>query len=152
MSRIATLPVPLGGGADALRKWARQQLEAGVPRGILYLSILNSEIPTDFAEMLAWQELERTLGEIMVKRNLDGQAAERADDEDRAITLYEANVTDRFDGSHPYERLRILYAREHRYGDAIRICETYLEHIAVDPEICESYRKWIPKYRGASET
>ena len=36
---MSTLPVPFGRGADFLRKWARQQLEAGVPRGVLYLAM-----------------------------------------------------------------------------------------------------------------
>jgi|SRR5438552_8110776 len=144
---MSTLPVPFGRGADFLRKWAGQQLEAGVPRGVLYLAILKSPIPSDLGEMLAWQELERDIGGTMVNRNLDGQAAEEANARDRAVELYEANVADRFDGSHPYERLRIIYARERRYRDAIRICETYLRHVAVDPKLCESYRKWIRKYR-----
>ena len=146
MSKIPTLAVPFGRGANALHKWAAGQLEEGVPRGVLYLSILNSPIPSDADEMRAGQELEREIGGVMVNRNLEGRAAEKATATDRAIELYEANVADRFDGSHPYERLRIIYAGERQYADAIRICETYLQGVAVDPELCESFKRWIRKY------
>ena len=78
MSKIPTLTVPLGRGANALRKWTAGQLKAGVPRGVLYLSILQSPQPSDFDEMLAWRELEREIGGIMVNRNLEGRVAEKA--------------------------------------------------------------------------
>lgn len=62
----------------------------------------------------------------MVDRNLTGIELERAGAIDRAIFLYEANVAERFDGSHPYERLRILYTKQRDYRNALRICRAYL--------------------------
>ena len=62
----------------------------------------------------------------MVERNNKGIAREKAGDITAAVRLYEANIRDRFDGTHPYNRLRIIYARQKRYDDAIRVCQAYL--------------------------
>src|ERR1700722_8392335 len=61
-----------------------------------------------------------------VDRNLKGIELEKKGHTAPAVRLYEANIADQFDGSHPYERLRILYARQHRWADAIRVCEAYI--------------------------
>jgi hypothetical protein len=61
-----------------------------------------------------------------VDRNLVGIELERAGAVDRAIALYEANVAESFIGSHPYERLRILYTKRHDYPNALRVCRAYL--------------------------
>ncbi len=62
----------------------------------------------------------------MVDRNLAGIHLERSGAIDRAIVLYEANVAESFIGSHPYERLRILYTKQHDYANALRVCRAYL--------------------------
>jgi hypothetical protein len=41
--------------------------------------------------------------------------------------LYEANLADSFEGMRPYERLRLIYTRQRRYKDAIRVCQAYLD-------------------------
>lgn len=62
----------------------------------------------------------------MVDRNLTGIDLERAGAIDRAIALYEANVAESFIGSHPYERLRIIYTKQRDYPNALRVCRAYL--------------------------
>jgi tetratricopeptide (TPR) repeat protein len=59
--------------------------------------------------------------------NLSGIKAEKNDDSEEAIRLYEQNVSARFDGSHPYKRLAIIYHKQKRYDDEIRVLE-----VAVD--------------------
>jgi len=46
--------------------------------------------------------------DIFVWRNLKVKEYEKGDNINKDKELYEANVLDRFHGSHPYERLRIL--------------------------------------------
>jgi hypothetical protein len=65
--------------------------------------------------------------DIVVSRNLKGIEHEKAGRVAKAVTLYEANVADRFDGSHPYDRLRVIYTREEKFEDAIHICEAYIQ-------------------------
>jgi hypothetical protein len=63
-----------------------------------------------------------------VNRNLKGTEYEKAGEDGKAIRLYEANVKDGFDGSHPYERLRILYSERGREKDVKRVCEAFIRH------------------------
>lgn len=58
-----------------------------------------------------------------VWRNIRGMELEDAGKTDEAIRLYEMNVSDHDIGSHPYERLRIIYTKRRDYADAIRVCQ-----------------------------
>lgn len=62
-----------------------------------------------------------------VTKNSRAKELEKEGRVDEAILLYEENVTARFDGSHPYERLAIIYTKRKQYNDAIRVL-----HIAID--------------------
>jgi tetratricopeptide (TPR) repeat protein len=56
-------------------------------------------------------------------RNLQGISFEQQGRIDEAIDLYEQNVSLKFDGSHPYTRLAIIYRRRKQYDDEIRVIE-----------------------------
>ncbi len=45
----------------------------------------------------------------------------------KAIDLYEANILDGFDGNHPYDRLAIIYKKQQRIDDEIRVLEKAIE-------------------------
>lgn len=62
----------------------------------------------------------------MVERNLQGQVFERSGNIDKAIELFEQNVSDRFSGNYPYERLRIIYTKRKQYQQAIRVCRAFM--------------------------
>lgn len=62
-----------------------------------------------------------------VKANLDGAEAEKNGDIDTAIMLYERNVAERFDGSHPYKRLATIYRKQKRYADEVRVLRTAIQ-------------------------
>lgn len=64
--------------------------------------------------------------EFLVSRNNKGIEKEKKGDLEGAVFIYEISVADAFFGTHPYDRLRIIYTRMKRYRDAIRICRTYL--------------------------
>lgn len=89
------------------------------------------------------QKIENTI----VSRNLKGIILEKSGHIEKAIELYETNVRDWFDGTHPYERLRIIYTREGRFADAIRVCEAYIAHCQNDPIGKSKYRKAIDSLR-----
>jgi len=57
----------------------------------------------------------------MVNRNLKGIELEKKGNIEDAIKLYEKNVTDEFDGTHPYKRLAIIYRKKGQIEDEIRI-------------------------------
>jgi len=58
--------------------------------------------------------------EVQAERNLRGIELEKTGRIDEAISLYEQNVKERFDGSHPYTRLAVLYNRRKQYDKEIR--------------------------------
>lgn len=74
------------------------------------------------------------LAGVLVDRNLDGKQAERERREEDAVRLYEANVADEFMGSHPYERLLIIYCRTGRAEDAARVAQACLRHVRMGEE------------------
>ncbi|MEI8366758.1 MAG: hypothetical protein WCF65_10120, partial [Parachlamydiaceae bacterium] len=78
----------------------------------------------------------------VVDRNLKGIEYEKAGKEAAAIKLYEANVADEFDGSHPYERLRIIYTGKKKYKDAMRVCGAFIDNKSINnPEMKQKMAK-----------
>ena len=59
----------------------------------------------------------------LVNRNLKGIKLEKEGKIDKAIKLYEKNIEEEFDGSHPYERLAIIYSKKGSLEDEIRVLE-----------------------------
>jgi len=59
--------------------------------------------------------------DIMVDRNNKGIELEKKGDIEDAIKLYEQNVADEFFGTHPYDRLAIIYRKRKQFDDEIRI-------------------------------
>jgi tetratricopeptide (TPR) repeat protein len=69
----------------------------------------------------------RQSSSIMVKRNLKGKNLEKKGRIQEAIECYEANVSARFPGYEPYNRLRVIYTNQKRYADAIRVFQAYID-------------------------
>lgn len=61
--------------------------------------------------------------DIQLKRNLDGIKLEKEGNIDEAIKLYEQNIMENFDGNHPYDRLAIIYRKNKKIKDEIRVLE-----------------------------
>ncbi len=57
----------------------------------------------------------------LVNRNLKGIKLEKEGKIDKAIKLYEKNIEEEFEGSHPYERLTIIYSKKGLLDDEIRV-------------------------------
>ncbi|HKT34115.1 MAG TPA: hypothetical protein VJR03_04740 [Nitrospira sp.] len=130
----------------ALLAWANEQLQEGVPQWTVYLRLSKMQSESnDVREMQVVSKLMESIEDIIVDRNLKGTQLEKDGQEDKAIALYEANISDRFDGSHPYNRLRILYKNRGDYANAIRVCEAYINNEGSDGKLCESFRAEIAK-------
>ena len=82
----------------------------------------------DVVFVFAYDEAARNIMDIVVDRNLKGMEYEKARKDAQAIKLYEANIADGFDGSHPYERLRIIYTSKKKYKDAMRVCGAFIDN------------------------
>lgn len=136
---------------ENVAEWVKAQRASGIPLMELWRELMKNVGQTDELElmeayMMAAQEIE----DVVVSRNLNGKEYESDGDESKAIILYEANLKDRFDGSHPYERLRIIYSRHKRYEDVIRICQSYIDYGQHDPKLKTKYEEIIDKLREKS--
>jgi len=58
-----------------------------------------------------------------VKRNNEGIDLEKKGHIDKAIELYEQNISENFIGNHPYDRLAIIYRKRNQIDDEIRVLE-----------------------------
>jgi tetratricopeptide (TPR) repeat protein len=58
-----------------------------------------------------------------VDRNLEGIKLEKEGKTDKAISLYEKNLEENFEGSHPYNRLAIIYRKRGQIDEEIRVLE-----------------------------
>lgn len=130
---------------NSIAVWVRKQRSDGIPLQDIWRDLMargknSPDIETCMREA-------GKIEDILVERNLKGTKKENTGDMQGAIRLYEANIKDRFDGSHPYERLRMIYSGSGRYSDAIRVCETYIQYGQNDPKLKEKYHEQIAKYR-----
>lgn len=72
--------------------------------------------------------------------NLKALELEKQEDVDTAITLYEKNVSHRFDGNCPYDRLAIIYRKKKDYDNEIRVLETAIDVFTHDVPASRSDR------------
>lgn len=129
-------------------EWVKAQKASGVPLMDLWRE-LNKKLSqsVELELMQAYMEAADKIEDIVVSRNLQGKEYEREGEESKAIRLYESNIKDKFDGSHPYERLRIIYTRHKKYEDTIRVCQSYIENGQHDPQTKAQYEELIIKLK-----
>ena len=111
-----------------LRQWANNQSAHGVPRQVIWNYLLDWENrKPPYEEKEASMKVASHLLDVMVDRNLNGKTLETQGEVDKAIALYEENVSDLFDGDYPYDRLRVIYTKRNQLAEAIRVCRAYIE-------------------------
>ena len=66
--------------------------------------------------------------------NQDGMLHEAKNEIEEAIACYEESIAKGFTGSTPYERLAILYRKQKRYDDEIRVCNAMLAILGDNPD------------------
>ena len=62
-----------------------------------------------------------------VDRNLKGKEYEEKGEIELAIKEYEENLKEKFEGSHPYNRLAIIYRKNGDYDNEIRVLNLAIE-------------------------
>ena len=79
----------------------------------------------------------------------NAQKLEKAGEIQNAVELYENCIENGFLGSMPYERLRIIYTKQKRFQNAIRVCNHYIEILEMVKEFWQQYPniRLIPKYK-----
>jgi hypothetical protein len=79
---------------------------------------------------------------------MNGIEAEKQREVELAIRFYEANVAARFEGSHPYTRLAIIYSKMKRYKDEKRVLEVAIDVFEKCAALDEGYSdKTVIKFK-----
>lgn len=76
-----------------------------------------------FGERKAFHEYLREADGVLGKMIADGIESEKAGKIDEAISAYEESIENKCDGSHPYNRLAIIYRKRKQYDEEIRVLE-----------------------------
>ena len=122
------LQVPKSNNAKSLAKWATDCINDGIPREIISHALLSQDPQSlSLHQLEARSQVQHSVIQVMVDRNLRGIEFEKGGDVEEAISLYESNVADWFSGNHPYDRLRVIYTRQGQILDAIRVCESFVK-------------------------
>ncbi|MFS1025622.1 hypothetical protein ACFC9R_09970 [Enterococcus casseliflavus] len=86
---------------------------------------LNNKLNENIIE--TYDSNKRNLFEESVENNLTGRELEKSGKIDEAIELYERNVSNKFEGNYPYDRLAIIYRKRRDYDNEIRVLRTAVE-------------------------
>lgn len=89
--------------------------------GILIYKASRHHISFDVSRVR--QEEKEQQFDIQVERNLKGIELEKKGHIDKAIELYERNISENFTGNHPYDRMAIIYRKRNQIHDEIRVLE-----------------------------
>lgn len=92
-----------------------------------------------------------------VERNLKAMEYEENGDIEKAIKLYEENVAEEFDGTHPYQRLFDLYVELGQTEDVIRVLEKaihVLDGVQADDytDKCDQLKRFKQAYKNITKT
>ncbi len=102
--------------------WANEQLSHGVARQeICHAMFPVDNLPDD--EFIARLKAENELTLVMVERNVKGLELKKVGQIDEAIKLFEQNVVDKAETNCAYQSLRIIYTKQGKLQEAIRVCE-----------------------------
>jgi hypothetical protein len=88
------------------------------------------------------------LCEVLGQRHIRAYHAEKEGREDDAIKLYEQNVADGDLSTLSYERLRILYTKQDRQHDAVRVCQAYQRAVDELAELDPHLPEWVTSNRA----
>lgn len=81
--------------------------------------------------------------DVYLRNNLTGIELEKQGNLEEAIKLYEENVSGRFIGNHPYDRLAVIYRKQKDRENEQRILETAIDVFTNDVSVKRHDR--IPK-------
>lgn len=73
------------------------------------------------------QEAEDKSFSKLLNRNIKGTKHEKEGRIDLAIKLYEKNISENFEGKHPYDRLAIIYRKQKDLENEIRVLNKAIE-------------------------
>ena len=138
----------------ALRQQFAEAMANGTSRQALIHQIetesqqLEQPSPTPHikAQLRAFDLLYSELRPRMLSNLSNGKAHEMAGQVDAAITAYEAAMLDEVPTRFPYEHLRVIYRRQDRLDEALRVCKTAVSNPYLTPKDHAHFQSWLEKF------
>ena len=132
--------------AANLRAWVKTNVALGAARWKLHQQLAGISLESlELSEMEALTSVMSSIEDVLVDRNLKGIDLEKQGKLSQAITLYEQNVADAFDGSHPYNRLRIAYGEREDVTNLLRIYEAYKNLHNPEQKLSDQFRRALDR-------
>ncbi len=138
----------------ALRQQFAKAMENGTSRQALIHQIetesqqleQQSPTPQTKAQLRAFDLLYSELRPRMLGNLSNGKAHEMAGQIEQAITAYEAALLDEVPTRFPYEHLRVIYRRQGRFDEALRVCKTAVSNPFLTPKDHAHFQSWVEKF------
>lgn len=137
-----------------LRQQIKQQLEEGTPRQAILKQIetrsqaleqepQNADVK---AQLRAYDLLYSELRPQLLGNLSTGKAHEMAGRIDEAIVHYERAMQDQVETRFPYEHLRVIYRRQEKYEEGLRVCRAAQANPFLDPDDHKHFRLWADRF------
>lgn len=115
----------------------QHRAESDATATLRLFELCQSEIPRIAAEALRVQEQEK-LEEKVYHLNQFGMQAEAAGNVEKAIGYYEDVLEEKGVIPHAYMRLAVIYKKQHRWEDVVRVCDAALAVLPGTPgKLCQ---------------
>jgi hypothetical protein len=114
-----------------------ENFNLGITKSLVFPDEEMEELDRKFEERKKYDEaLYKT-----AQRNTLGIQLEKQQKIEEAIKVYEENIVDKFLAMHSYDRLMILYRKQKRYSDELRVIEIAIDVFSKK----ENYSEYIDK-------
>lgn len=109
------------------------------------IKVSSSEFSAMLKKKNDYDSFSKSLSETVNNNNI-GIAFEKSGNIDSAIEAYERNLDIAYPALHSYERLMVLYRKEKRYDDEIRVIEKAINDFPI-----KSHKTYIQKWKDRLE-
>lgn len=106
-----------------------------------WFTVKTTELEEWEKKLAAYKNNEKNLHQTATNNN-EGIAFEKQGDTASAIEVYEKNLEMGYPASHSYNRLMIIYHKEKRYEDEIRVIKKAIEVFSSDARYSKDVIKW----------
>jgi hypothetical protein len=131
-------------------EWVELQIASGkLLYDIMEQLLEETAQANELAQRKEYMDAAKKIQDIFLTKNMKGLEYENIGKYIEAMQLYEENIKNGFAGMLPYERLRIIYARNNRDKDVIRVCKSYIQNGYHDPQLKAEYKRIISSLKDA---
>lgn len=120
------------------------------------LGMQEEQAHSHFPKERPWDEKTAALASALLEFNQrvssyffesvqKAQKAEKDGDIEKAIEIYEELARSHFKSNLPYERLRIIYRKQKKHDEALRICQLAVDNPYLEDAKKKHFQAWVEK-------